>query len=224
MNKSDFNLFSQIWMNAHAMSSSNKPQTNEVIKGIFEILIDYDVADIGLALRHHCKTSRFAPTPADIVKILNISNKRMSADEAWSLCPASEDETVVWADEIAEAFGAAASSLDEGDRIAARMAFKSAYERICEKAELERRPVKWSVSLGFDKTQREPAIRRAVESGFITHQQAKKLLPSSTDGGAIGKLLTGKVVNFDEVKNKKARQRLKDIKSLLDGKTVVRHD
>jgi hypothetical protein len=79
--------------------------------------------------------------------------------------------------EMQEAIAVASPLLEDGDSIAARMAFKETYERIVSKSRADRVPVRWSVSLGFDKQGREPAISEAVRKQRITIDHAIKLLP-----------------------------------------------
>ena len=224
MNKSDHQVFVRTWLIAHESSASNKQPSSDVVNYVFEALFDYSINSIVSAIKLHGKQSRFAPTTADIIKILNIGNKRLSADEAWGLCPHSEDDTVCWTRDMAKAHTAASELIDSGDKVAGRMAFKAAYTRICEQAELEGEPVHWLMSLGFDRDQREPAIKRAVEDGLISYSQGQKLLPSSMEAGPIGKLLTGKTVNLDEIKNKNAMDQLKKIKDMLNKKPVISHE
>jgi len=223
MIKSEYQSFVDLWLTAHEVSASNRVPSNNAVSAIFEALIDYDLTSIKTALSQHSRICKFAPTPHDVIKILDIGNKRMSADEAWALCPTNEDDTVIWNEDIAMAHDAAVHLLDEGDKVAARMAFKSAYNRICEKADIERRPIKWSVSLGFDKEKRNSAIRKAVTDGLISLDHANKLLPSSLVAGPIGKLLTGKVVDFNEIKEKKTKAHLKEISDSLK-KPVINNE
>ena len=73
---------------------------------------------------------------------------------------------------------AAHDLLDRGDEIAARMAFKECYQRLCQSARDRCTPVSWSVSLGWDAQGREPVIRAALERGRLTAQQATVYLPN----------------------------------------------
>lgn len=98
-----------------------------------------------------------------------IDDGHLGAEEAWALCPRSESETVVWTDEIAEAYDTT-SSLD--DQISARMTFKESYTRILSEARAERRLAKWHVSPGHDRGMRVAPVRRAYELGRLSKDEA----------------------------------------------------
>lgn len=107
--------------------------------------------------------------------IQRLDDGHLGADEAWALCPRSESDTVVWTDEIATAFAAARPLLDEGDQVAARMAFRDAYARALSGAREDRRLATWWPSLGHDAGGRVAALRRAVELGRLPPGDALRL-------------------------------------------------
>ena len=98
------------------------------------------------------------------------------------------------------------------------MAFKSAYERLCNEAVLMNKPVKWSVSIGTDKSAVEVVLKRAVELGRISQESANKLLPGPADGGLIAGLLTGKVSELP-ANDKALKERWGEIKKAIAGGT-----
>jgi hypothetical protein len=55
--------------------------------------------------------------------------------------------------------------MDMGDEVGARMAFKSAYDRLVAKAKETNTPVNWTASLGFDQERRVLAIEQAQRLG-----------------------------------------------------------
>lgn len=120
---------------------------------------------------------RFTPKPADLIAALSEADGRPNADEAWSHCPRSESQTSVWTTETRAAFFEAAFSLIDDDPIAARMAFKGAYDRHISQARRELRPVQWEISLGHDLHGRRAIVDQAVQLGRITADHAAKLLP-----------------------------------------------
>ncbi|WP_176048173.1 hypothetical protein [Burkholderia sp. BCC1644] len=138
------------------------------------------------ALSRHVATSEFAPTPASILKHLpKMSDGRPEPDEAWAIAirSADERETVVWTQEIAEAW-AIASPVFDGDEIGARMAFKAAYARIVDRNRGANQPPQWVVSQGFDAQRRIEVVDQAVRAGRLqlTHAQAVvPLLTSESD-------------------------------------------
>jgi hypothetical protein len=101
---------------------------------------------------------------------------RPEPETAWAMCPKSEDASVVWTQEMAAAHGIAKTLLDDGDAIAARMAFRETYVSEVSRARREGRPARWEVSLGFDKDGRVPVLAEAVEKGRISEKHALALV------------------------------------------------
>ena len=124
-------------------------------------------------------------TLADVIERLQGSDGRPGADEAWSIALAGMDEsaTVMLNDEIAQAMSVARPIYQDGDRIGARMAFRSAYERVVEDARTRNAPARWWPSLGSDAAGREQVIRDAVERGLLTQEVAIGYLPAPVEAG-----------------------------------------
>ncbi|RLA11503.1 MAG: hypothetical protein DRQ60_09820 [Gammaproteobacteria bacterium] len=95
------------------------------------------------------------------------------------------------------------------------MAFKSAYDRLCNLSLLHSKPIAWKVSIGYDKDQIKPVVEQAVIAGRLTRKQAVKSIPAPKDAGPIAGLLTGKVVNINSKSNKKIKTHLLGIKKQL---------
>ena len=180
----------------------HKPLSDRAILKAFDVLKHYPLSMILCAIDAHCQDrnkGQYAPKPSDIIDQIekrNPANQRLSADEAWAMMPRSEDETVVWTEEMSGAYAAAYDLIIEGDRIAARMAFKGAYDRLCSEASMMQKPVVWKVCTGYDKTLIEPTLQKAVLAGRITQNLADKHLPAPQDAGVIAGLLTGKVTDL----------------------------
>ena len=136
-----------------------------------------------------------------VLKHIHAADNRPAKDEAWSIALAASDEyeTVVLTTEIRQAMIASGPILEAGDKIGARMAFMSAYERLVSFARAEDQPAKWEVSLGYDAGRRVVAIESAVRAQLITCEAGAKYLadlriaPITDDGQAIAGLLTGEV-------------------------------
>jgi hypothetical protein len=107
-----------------------------------------------------------------------IPDGRPSADEAWAMIPRDEYTSAVLTGEMLEAMGIAQPLLDEGDQVAARMAFKDAYSRLVDAAKRAGNPPEWFHSLGYDKTGREPVLIEAVRLGRLPASQVAGLLPA----------------------------------------------
>jgi hypothetical protein len=141
----------------------------------FNALAEFSFAEVEQSFCDHIKKSRFFPTPADIIG--NIPKASMAthigADEAWTIALRSMDEaqTVVLTDEIMQARSIAWDVWNDGDKVGARMAFKSAYERLV----LNSPAPKWKVSLGHDSRLREEAIKKAVTQGLLPRSELVKL-------------------------------------------------
>ena len=117
---------------------------------------------------------------ADI--LARIPGGHPGAEEAWALVArglADEGPTVVWTDQVREAFGVALGLSD--DPIAARMAFKECYGRlVAEATERGERP-RWRASVGWDVHGRAAPILAAVDAGRLSSKEAAALLPPSED-------------------------------------------
>lgn len=130
---------------------------------MIEVLDNYDPHHVDRALRRCLTECKGSLALADIVS--RIPTARPSANEAWAMLPRSEADTVVWTDEMREAYGTALPIMD--DRIAARMAFMEAYNRAMLSAPNPMVPPAWSVSFGSDVAQRAQKITEAVAMGRL---------------------------------------------------------
>ena len=138
-------------------------------------LAPYDAQGVFLALSR-CRKELRRIALADILQ--RIPGGHPGVEEAWSLVArglSDEGPTLVWTEQIREAFGVALGLSD--DPIAARMAFKECYARLAAEA-MERgtRPA-WSASLGWDASGREATLLLAVEKGRLPVQYVAGLLP-----------------------------------------------
>jgi hypothetical protein len=99
-------------------------------------------------------------------------------EQAWAACLPARDEwrTIVWTEEMATAFGAAKPLLDQGDVIAARMAFKEVYTTLMREVRRRHVPAKWFPSLGHDVEDRRYALLAAQEQGKLKGEHVKGLL------------------------------------------------
>jgi hypothetical protein len=127
-----------------------------------------------LAALERCRFElRTFPTISEI--IARLDDGRPGAEEAWAMIPQDERDSVVWTDEMAEAYGVARTLLP--DAVAARMAFKETYSRLLTEARTSGRPAKWTPSLGHDKQGRAAALMLAVDKGRLALPAAQALVP-----------------------------------------------
>lgn len=112
--------------------------------------------------------------PLTLAAVLErIDDGRPGADEAYAMLPMDEASTVVWTTEMAEAWGIAR---ELGDRVAARMAFREAYNRIVANNRSERIQPVWQASLGHDPDGREHVLKQAVALGRLTQAHVERVL------------------------------------------------
>lgn len=138
----------------------------------------YPEAQVLGAIRKCCKQVKSRLTLADI--LTRLEDGRPGPEEAWAtitLAMTNESRTIVWCEEMREAFGVANSLSD--DPVAARMAFKEHYTLLVDKAREEGVQPQWCASLGTDKADRERAIVDGLKQGRLTAQYAQRMLPHS---------------------------------------------
>lgn len=141
----------------------------------FRALAAFDLDAVRAAFDAHVKDpqrGRFVPVPADVIAQLGaaaLDDGRPGAEEAWAITVGAADEatTVVWTDEMAEAWGIALPVLRLGDEVGARMAFKEAYGRLLSAARASGGRARWSATLGSDPAGRDRAIAEAARLGRI---------------------------------------------------------
>jgi len=110
-----------------------------------------------------------------------LDDGRPGPNEAWAMIPQDEAGSVVWTQEMAEAFGSALPLLEQKQVIAARSAFLEHYEKAISHARGEMRPAVWTPSLGSDKRKRAEALEHAHRKGRITQSHMALLLPPVPD-------------------------------------------
>jgi hypothetical protein len=204
MNTSEMNdqqvagLAAAICATAEAMGQEMNPGTAAMMA---EDLCAYPVPVVKAALKACRFEVKGKLAMADILQRVQTSDGRPGKDEAWAIAMTTNDEfeTVVLTDEIQLALAAAKPVLDAGDKVGARMAFISAYERFVGQARDDAKAVNWHVSVGFDANRRIQAVTRAVQMQRIPREHGQKYLadlsiePITEDGRAVVGLLTGAV-------------------------------
>jgi len=135
----------------------------------------YDERAVLKALQRCRREVRGALTVQDVVSRLD--DGRPGPEEAWAMMPRDEATTVVWTTEMSAAWGIALPLIEAGEDVAARMAFKEAYNRECAASRDNRIPVQWTASLGHDKQGRESVLLEAAEKGRLSRDQVMLLMP-----------------------------------------------
>ena len=184
-----------------------------------EDLAVFGQADIRKALQACRRELTGRLTLAAVLQRIQAEDGRPGRDEAWAIAMTTNDEfeTVVLTDEIQLALAAAKPVLDAGDKIGARMAFISAYERFVSQARDDVKPVNWHVSVGFDANRRVEAITKAVQLQRIPQERGRLYLadlsvaPVAEDGRALAGLITGEVTR----PSPKVRDKLEAVKNSM---------
>jgi len=202
MNRADIDRFTDEL--EATMAYYEKPINADMTAMFFDDLADYPLEAVLAGLKLHRRNperGQFAPKVADVEREVQafLRRKWLSADEAWAKALIADDEavTVIWTEEAQYAFGVCRPIMVDGDMVAARMAFKQAYERAVAKAVSEMRGPIAVPSLGHDPDGRKAAISEAVSAGLLTRDRTQALLPDAgieitTEGKAIAGLLSGK--------------------------------
>ncbi|PHN79922.1 hypothetical protein [Pseudomonas syringae] len=193
-------LAAAICATAEAMGQEMNPGTAAIMA---EDLCAYSVPIVKAALKACRFEVKGKLAMADILQRVQSSDGHPGKDEAWAIAMTTNDEfeTVVLTDEIQLALTAAKPVLDAGDKIGARMAFISAYERLVTQSRIDQKGVNWHVSVGFDANRRVEAITKAVQMQRIPQERGQlyladlNVVPVTQDGQAIAGLLTGQVAN-----------------------------
>lgn len=198
----------------------NDSKNPELLAFWFSLLKYHSIESVSKALAIHAAKSKFSPKPADILEIIDRVNPdgRPGADEAWAMIPRDEYTSAVMTEEIAEAYGIAKPLLDDGDQVAARMAFKEAYVRIVGKNKLAGIAPKWFPSLGRDLAIRETVINEAVRLGRLGFEHAAKSVPAIADRVQSQRL---SIEDKAPVSHTKALENLAKIRQMLGGSRLA---
>jgi len=138
-------------------------------------LAEYPENQVLKALTRCRKELKGRLTIADVVTRLD--DGRPGAEEAWAMIPRDEATTVVWTEEMAQAWGIALPLIENGEDIPARMAFKEFYLKAVQDARTEHKLVKWQASLGHSAEGRVNALMKAAEDGRLPLAYVAGLLP-----------------------------------------------
>lgn len=219
---------------AATMDVYSRQITASFVDVFFSALTPYPLEVVREALNRHLQdpeAGRFAPKPADVIRQVvtaKASDGRPGRDEAWAIAQKSMDEAeaVATSEEILEALSVARPLLEElNDKVAARMAFVEAYDRIVGQKRAAGEKFEWFMSLGSNKERRAPAIKAAQVAGLLSGPKGALLIemhsetPITADGLAIAGLLGGPA---GTVKPEDLRSKWQDLRKQIDRKGVDR--
>jgi hypothetical protein len=174
MRESDFDAFSTMLDDVAGLYPRGAVTQGQKAM-FFRALSAHPLAEVRAGFDAHVKDTvrgRFLPMPADIlaqIEGLAADDGRPGPEEAWAAALRSADEsnTVVWTEEMSQAWAVAWPVLQGDDQVGARMAFKESYARMVDEARRARRPAVWIESLGFDPEKRAEALRIAHVAGRL---------------------------------------------------------
>lgn len=153
----------------------NQEVTDLQVAATVEKLKGYPVSDVQVALSR-CQDELKKMAFADILD--RIPGGHPGPEVAWATIARAmnnENLTLVWTDQMREAYGVASQLSD--DPVQARMAFKEQYQESVKQARQAGLKPRWTVSLGHDPKGREGALLEAVSKGQIAYDYAKTLVP-----------------------------------------------
>lgn len=185
---------------------------------VLEELLPFELGQVLKALKRCQKELMGRLTLAAILE--RIDSSMPNADEAWALAITalkSETETVVLPEIAMQALNVGVRELFQCDKVGARMAFKSAYERILSEA-THTEKAKWTVSLGSDKEMAKRVLLQAVVDGKLEKNKALNLLPYGADNER-AVIATGKPLTIEE--KRQGTERIGNILKLLPKVALV---
>jgi len=177
----------------------------------------YPEAAVIRALDRCRKELKSRLTLAAVLERVEEQDGRPGADEAWAIALGALDEadTVVWTDEMAEAFAVARPVLEAREKVGARVAFRDAYERLVREGREAGKGCKWVASIGHDATRREAALTQAVQRGRVAAASVAHLLPAPAGDTPVGAaLLEGKPQALLEAPDLTERERETNLRGL----------
>ncbi len=181
---------------AAAMEISDRKLSASALTLWWAVLRPFSLDDFKAALQEHiteARAGRSTLVPGEIIARIQLRDGRPGAEEAWSMVAhalGDEKQTLVLTEEMRGAFFVADALA--GDKIAARMAFKEAYQIAIAAVRRSGQPVRWVTILGHDQRVREDAVMLAVTDGRLSKNTALTLTPHlDPPAPAVLKAITG---------------------------------
>jgi len=207
-----------------------KAAPSKAVKNIWwRSLSKFDLTVVIKALGIHVDSSKYFPNPADVIELLIASDGRPTADEAWAIAlPArDEDQSVIWTEEIEQAFlSIALPILETGDDIGARIGFRANYERRVDHSRSQGIKARWFMNAGNNLQIRHDTAIKAKEQGLISSDCANPYLLTSTtsEGAEIAVLLGHSGDNVSQITGSALhKERMATLReSIQDGTALVK--
>jgi hypothetical protein len=172
----------QLTIVAEAFGETLTEQRQEIYCGG---LADIQQDRLEIAFRRARYELKWFPKLAELRELAGVlpgmqDDGRPGPEEAWARMPKGErmeDDSVVWCDEERAAYAVCRSLLLEGDQIGARMAFKERYERELREARSHGRPVRWTMSAGYDINHRLTTLVTAIHEKRLSLENTLVFVP-----------------------------------------------
>jgi len=178
-----------------------------------EELKNYDVLEIQQAYKKLRNAHTKVPQPQFIKKMLL---GFIDADEAWSLLPNSEEDSVVWNQAARKSWGSVRETM-ASDLIGARMAFKRAYDaNVLDCLDVNERAI-YELSEGSNKEMRDQRLKQAIDRGWIKPKHAREWSPDIALPQAQLLQIEGVKETYTE---SVAQENIEKLKSILSGKKL----
>ncbi len=169
-------LLRHVQATAEIYGRSMSPESAEVY---IEDLASFNPEAAIAALAKCRRELRTFPTLNDIVT--RIPDSRPGVAEAWAMIPKDEEGSVVWCEEMAQAYGIARMATTPFDQ---QRAFQEKYTELLAHARLNGIKARWTPSFGFEALGRIAAVDAAVTARRISNETALALLPNLSDSEA----------------------------------------
>lgn len=174
-------------------------------------LVDIPQSQLETAFRRARYELKWFPKLAELRELAgvlsNIANDgRPGPEEAWARMPKGErieQDSIVWCEEEQAAYNACRTLLLDGDQIGARMAFKERYEKELASARSQQKPVRWTVSAGFDINSRLSTLALAIQEKRLSLPTALNFVPGECQSNFAQLLPPDLSVNLLEGKTEK---------------------
>jgi hypothetical protein len=175
-------IIDELTILAEAFGETVTEQRQEIYCGG---LVEIPQDQLRVAFRRARYELKWFPKLAELRELAGVSlqdcnDGRPGPEEAWARMPKGErmeEDSVVWCEEERAAYSACRRLLSDGDLIGARMAFKERYQKELTEARSQRRPVQWTMSVGYDVEHRLTTLATAVQEKRMSLESALNFVP-----------------------------------------------
>lgn len=181
MNQEDKSEFASILRLTFKIKGQIRELDDETIKFYWNVFKGFSLPAFRSAMERAATETQGRLEPAKIRQFLPCPLGHPTPEEAWNFAPKSESDSGYVTDQIMAALAAAQSSIDQGNLIAARMAFIESYKKAVDLAKLRGESARFwysgSVGLTYDQAeaQRLKHQETAYTRGWIAHKEQARI-------------------------------------------------